>query len=168
MSASIQRDQAIALAKLNPAKALVKARSVSEPWFRAQALSSVARWTDGDPVPIAAEAAKAAAECDDAYKRSAVRAWEVAALAGRDCAAAAKKSLAGALKEAVTVQPCSSRSEALFILLEAAFTISRKEADRVNTMLVKWCPVSEHWRCKRAVRNAGKLINQVQQPRDFY
>lgn len=83
MSATLQRDQACLLARSDPRKALEKAKSVSEPWFRAQALAWVVRFTDADPREIATLAAKAAAEGADDYQRSAVRAWEVAALGER-------------------------------------------------------------------------------------
>jgi len=93
VSATLQRNHASTLAKSNPKKALDQARKVHEPWFRAQALSWVARFTDGDPVAIASEAARAAQECEDDYRKSAVRAWEVAALAERGSTAEARKSL---------------------------------------------------------------------------
>ena len=168
MSATLQRDQASALAKTNPKKALEKARSVSEPWFRAQALSHVARFTDADPCAIAKQAAKAASECDDDYKRSAVRSWEVAALAERDLSCEAKKALEEALKVARSVQPISSRSEALFQLLQAAFSIGIAEADNVYSILIETCPATEHWRCKRAIRDAAKMINGEIQPRRYF
>lgn len=60
--------------KSHPKEALKLARQVNEAWFRAQALSWVARFTDGDVLAIAAEAAKAAAEGDDSYQQCAVRA----------------------------------------------------------------------------------------------
>ncbi|MGJ8678460.1 MAG: hypothetical protein ACSHX0_13160 [Akkermansiaceae bacterium] len=168
MSATQQRDQASALAKTNPKKALEKARSVSEPWFRAQALSHVARFTDADPAVIARQAAKAASECDDDYKRSAVRSWEVAALAERDLLSEAKKALDQSLRVARSVQPISSRSEALFHLLQAAFSIGKAEANKVNSILIDTCAVAEHWRCKRAIRDAAKMISGELQPRQYF
>jgi len=84
MTPTTQRDRAAGLAKSNPAQALEQGRNIKEPWFRAQALSWVARFTDGSVVAIAAEAAKAAAGGGDRYQKCAVRAWEVAALAERD------------------------------------------------------------------------------------
>jgi hypothetical protein len=81
----------------------------------------VARFTDGDQVAVASEAARAARECEDDYKKSAVRAWEIAALAERDCTAEARKSLSEALALAKCVEPTSSRSEALLVLVQAAF-----------------------------------------------
>jgi len=168
MSATLQRDQVSDLAKTNPKKAHEKARKINEPWFRAQALSSVARYTDGDPAKIAAQAAKAAAECDDDYKRSAVRAWEIAALAERNCISNARKALGEALKLAKTVQPISSRSDALFNLLQAACVIDHDQAIAVNDVLKVSCPIEEHWRCKRAVRDAEKIISGELVPRKYF
>jgi len=168
MSATQQRDQAIALAKSNPQKALEKATRVLEPWFRAQALSWVARFTEGDPLPIVRKAAKSASQCDDDYKRSAVRSWEVAALAERDLTFEAKKALTSAVKLAKTVEPISSRSEALFNLFQAAFAIGDAEARMVYSILADTCPAGEHWRCERARRDAALIINGKGKPRKFF
>jgi len=168
MSATHERGHAIKHAKTDPRKALEKARLVSEPWFRAQALSWVARFTDGDPIAIAAEAATAASEADDEYKRSAVRSWEITALAERDCPEEAKKSLSEAVERARTIQPISSRSEALFLLIQAACSITREQAVIVKEVLDSSCPAREHWRCKRARRDAQKLIDGEMEPRKFF
>ena len=168
MSATLQRDQASALAKSNPKQALAKAKSVSEPWFRAQALSWVARFTDADPIPLAKMAAKAASECDDDYKRSAVRAWEIAALAERSLVAESRKALKAAMRVAESVIPVSSRSEALFLLYQAAFSISREEASSVLGRLDDLCPDEEHWRCRRARRDARKMMEDGVAPRPFF
>ena len=168
MSATLQRDQACALAKSNPKKALAHARKVNEPWFRAQGLSWVARFTDGDPVAVAGEAAKAARECEDDYKKSAVRAWEIAALAERDCMREARKSLSDALALGQRVEPVSSRSEALLLLLQAAFKIGRDEAERVYEILKASCPRDEHWRCKRAVSDGERMLSGELEPRAFF
>jgi len=167
MSATHQRDHASTLAKSNPTKALAQARNVKEPWFRAQALSWVARFTD-DPVAVALEAAKAARECEDDYKKSAARAWEIAALAERGCMVEARKSLNEALALGKSVSPISSRSEALFLLLQAAFRIGPDQAKKVYEILSASCPAQEHWRCKRAVRDSGKMISGELEPRRFF
>ena len=168
MNATQQRDLASALAKSDPKKALDQARKVNEPWFRAQGLSWVARFTDGDPIAVACEAAKAARECEDDYKKSAARAWEIAALAERDCTRDARKSLSDALALGKCVEPASSRSEALLLLLQAAFRIGRDEAERVYEILKVSCPVDEHWRCKRAVRDGGRMLSGELEPRAFF
>ena len=168
MSATLQRDQAVALAKSNPKQALAKAKAVSEPWFRAQALAWVARFTDGDPVAIAKLAAKAAAGCDDDYKRSAVRAWEIAALAERGESSRAQRSLEAAVKLAEGVQPVSSRSEALFLLFHAAILIGRKQAEWVSGRLDATCPEGEHWRCESARKEAHRILEGKSDARPFF
>jgi len=168
MSATLQRDQATTLAKSNPQRALAKAKIVSEPWFRAQALAWVARFTDSDPIAVAKLAAKAASDCDDDYKRSAVRAWEVAALAERKESNHAERSLKAAVAIGEGVQPISSRSEALFLLFQAAFAIGRKQAEWVCGRLDATCPEEEHWRCKRSRRDAHQILEGGSQPRPFF
>ena len=66
------------------------------------------------------------------------------------------------------VNPISSRSEALFLLLQAAFRIGPAEADKVYEILRTSCPGDEHWRCKRAVRDGGKMISGELEPRAFF
>lgn len=168
MSATLQRDQACALAKSHPRLALAKAKSVSEPWFRAQALSCVARFTDSDPVAVARLAAKAASECEDDYKRSAVRAWEVAALAERNLPDPAERALKAAVAVAEKVQLASSRSEALLSLFQAAFALGRHRAEWVRERLDATCPEAEHWRCKRARKKARQMLEGELQPRPFF
>ena len=168
MSATSERDSSGRLAKTDPKNALATARKINDPWFRAQALSWVARFTDDSPVQIAAEAAKAAAKCGDDYKKSAVRAWEIAALAERELKDEARESLRDALELAKKINPSSSRSEALTLLLHAAFRVDAEEATAVYGILTSVCSVEEHWRCKRAVRDGGLLLAGELSPRAFF
>lgn len=144
------------------------AHRFTDPWFLTQELARVARHTEDDPLPIAAQAAKAALECKDEYQRSSVRAWEIAALAQRGHAAQARKSLDEALATARTASPVSSRSEALMLLLHAAFWIGREDALKVYEQMKATCPAEEHWRCKRNLRDGEKLISGDQKPRRFF
>lgn len=168
MTATHQRDQASSLAKSSPAAAIAIARGIDKPWFRAQALAWVARFTDEDPVAVAGEAAEAAKECEDRYQQTAVRAWEVAALAERGYTSEARNCLSETLTTIRSVEPTSSRSEALMLLLQAAFAIDRDDALCVHEMLKSTCPAEEHWRCKRAHRDAAFLISGEQTPRPFF
>lgn len=168
MSAAKQRDRAISLAKLQPRDALDQARRVTEPWFRAQALSWVARFTDGNPVAVAAEAAKAAADGEDAYQKCSVRAWEIAALAERDYISEARKSLIELLPVLKNVEPASSRCEAHLLLMQAAFKISDKDAKNIYEAMTSCCQPEEHWRCRRALRDGAKIISGDLQPRPFF
>lgn len=168
MSPTKQRDQAIALAKSRPKEALQQARQVDDPWFRAQALSGVARFTDGNVVAIAAEAAKAAAEGHDNYAQSAVRAWEIAALAERNHIVEARQRLRKILATAKDVEPAASRSEALLLLLHAAAKIAGEDAENVYEVMKASCRPEEHWRCNRALRIGAKLISGELQARPFF
>ncbi|MDD5056270.1 MAG: hypothetical protein PHQ60_00260 [Sideroxydans sp.] len=158
MSATSQRDQASNLAKQNSLEALKKARAILDPWFRAQALSWVARFTDGDPIKIASEAANAASLCDDEYKKVAVRAWEVAALAERQKFNEASKALHEAITESKMVSPNSSKAEALTLLLHASTQIGSNEAIVVSKSLISNCGDDSHWRCLRAILDAASIL----------
>lgn len=68
MNATRQRDQVITLAKSDTALALALAREIIDPWFRAQALCWVTRFSASNTLAIASEAARASLECDDSYK----------------------------------------------------------------------------------------------------
>jgi hypothetical protein len=168
MSATNQRDHVSNLARSNPKRALDLARKVIDPWFRAQALSWVTRFTDRDPVVSASEAAKAAGECDDDYKKSAVRAWEIAALAERGCSSEARKSLSEATKRAKGVTPASSRSEALLLLMQAALKLSREDGVTVYEAMTASCSPEEHWRCKRALGDGTRMVSGELEPRSFF
>jgi hypothetical protein len=168
MSATTQRDRAMSLAKSRSNEALEQARQVDDPWFRAQALAWVARFADSDVIAISAEAAKAAAEGGDRYQQCAVRAWEIAALAERDYKVEASKRLREALNTAKNVEPAASRSEALFLLLEASARIAPNDAEKVYEMLKNSCRAETHWRCQRALRNGAKMISGELQPRPFF
>ena len=168
MRATIQRDRVSALVKSDPKKALAQARKIDDPWFRAQALSWVARFTNGDPDAIAREAERAAANCRDNYQKSAVRAWEIVALAERGFKSRARKSLNQAIELARSIQPASSRSEALFSLLQAAFALGARDANLTYQVLISSCGAEHHWRCKRAVRDSERLISGELEPRPFF
>lgn len=168
MSATKQRDQAIGLAKTNPKEALRQARKVDDPWFRAQALSWVARFTDAGVVAIAAEAAKAATEGKDKYQQAAVRAWEIAALAERQHGLEARECLYDILPTTTSIQPASSRSEALLILMQASVKIATQDAQKVYEVMMASCHPGDHWRCKRALRDGAKLLAGEMQPRPFF
>ena len=168
MSATSERDRATSLAKCRPNDALKLAREVSEPWFRAQALSWVARFTDADPIAIAAEAAKAAGEAHDQYQRCAVRAWEIAALAERNHILEARMRLSEILPDVMNVEPASSRSEALLLLVQAGVKIAIEDAEKIYEVMKTSCPPEEHWRCKRALRDGALMLSGKLTPRPFF
>jgi len=166
MTPTRYRDEVAQLAKTDESKAIEVAKKINDPWFQAQAWSHLARYAD-KPLPFARKAAKSAAQGSDDYQRSAVRAWEIAALAERKLSVQARCSLAEALELAASVTPISSRAESLFLLFQAAFKISKEDAEQAAEVLRKACS-SSHWRAVRARKDVEKMLNGEMPPRGFY
>ena len=168
MSATLQRNHVCNLAKRDSLKALEQAKAIADPWFKSQALAWVARYSEKACLKVATMAAKTAGGCDDAYKKTAVKSWGIAALAERKFLVEAKDALRSALIESRSVTPHSSRAEALILLLQAALLIGNKDAGAVADELKQCCGDDSHWRCKRAVRDSEKLIQGQLKPRPFF
>ena len=166
MTPTQYRDQVAELAKTNVSKATEVAKKIDDPWFQAQAWSHLARYAD-KPLPFARTAAKSAAQGRDDYQRSAVRAWEIAALAERKRTVQARRSLAEALELAASVTPVSSRAESLMLLFQAAFKISKPDAAEAAEVLRRACP-SSHWRAERALKDVEMMLNGELLPREFF
>jgi len=158
MSATSQRDRVAKLATTDPDKALNVARGINDPWFRAQALSHVARYVPIDAIRIATEAEQAALKCDDHFKRSAVRAWEIAALAERGMTKDALRSLHSALAEAALASPSSSRCESLLLLMHAAARISLSHSIPIADEIRKTAAGDANWRCIRSLVEAVAIL----------
>lgn len=161
------RDQVAIFAKTEPEKGAEIAKKIVDPWFQAQAWSHLARWTD-DPLRFSRHAAKSATKTKDDYQKSAVRAWEVAALAERGYHEQARRSLREAVNLAVSVTPIPSRAEALFLLFQSAFKISKDDATKVAQVLITSCSTLTHWRAKRALKDATLMLNDEVPPREFF
>lgn len=158
MSATKQRDLVANLAKTDTQHALQKARKISDPWYRAQALAYVTRYCDQDPTPIANQAAKAADACVDTYQQCAVRAWEIAALAERSDSKSAASRLQAVLSKVSQIEPPASRSEALTLLLSAATHINSNAVKTVAKRIVRMTDYHSHWRCDLATVNAIGIL----------
>ncbi len=166
MTPTIYRDRVSQLAKTDSAIGIEIAKKISDPWFQAQAWSHLARWA-GDPLRFSRHAAKAATKTKDDYQRSAVRAWEIAALAERGYYEQARRSLKEAVDLAASATPLPSRAEALFLLFQAAFKISKDDAERTAEVLNASCSPT-HWRAKRALKDAASMLNGEMPPRIFF
>ncbi|MGD9587354.1 MAG: hypothetical protein AB7Q37_09065 [Pyrinomonadaceae bacterium] len=166
MTPTQYRDQVAKLARTDPRKGNEIGKKIDDPWFQAQAWSHLARWADR-PLPFARKAAKAAAETKDDYQRSAVRAWEIAALAERQLSVQARRSLREAVDVAVSVTPIGSRAESLFLLFQAAFKISAEAAATVSEAFDTSCNAT-HWRVVRARKEMVRMLNGEMPPREFF
>lgn len=166
MIPTILRDQVAELAKTDESKAAETAGVIHDPWFQAQAWAHVARYA-ADPLRFARKAATAAANTKDDYQKSAVRAWEIAALAEREYTSQARQALTEAVVLAAKAEPIGSRAEALLLLFQSAFKISKKDAAKVAGVLESSCS-STHWRTKRATKEIGKMLMGEMPPREFF
>jgi len=154
MSATRERDLAIAIAKSDHAKALAVARKVSEAWFRCQALAAVARYSaHADVIPICDEAVGAAALCEDAYKRVAVTAWPIRALSECGELKHADVILMRSLKEAEDIQQPVSKLDALQLLWHAAWAPPLTGRTKALNHLLHACAAANSWKAGRCMRD---------------
>jgi hypothetical protein len=166
MTPTSDRDQVARIAKTDTAKAVVIAEKITDPWFQAQAWSHIARYA-AKPLQFSRRAAKSAAKGKDAYQQMAVRAWEIAALAERDCGMQARLALTEAVELAQTIEPLSSRAEALLLLFQAAFKISIADAGSVGEIILDSLS-SDNWRAKRARKYVKLMLGGKMPPREFF
>lgn len=157
MSATTERDIAMRIAKTNFKKALSLARKVSESWFRCQALAGVARFApDEQVVSTVGEAIAAALTATDSYKRVAATAWPLRALIERNQEQKAIQFLPDLLARSAQIENPVSRSDALFLLWEAVFPVTRQARKSVLDALVKSC--TGHWKADYILRQVVLII----------
>lgn len=168
MRVSDPRERVRLLVKNDVSAATRVARDIQDPWRRSQALAWVARFAGDDTLRLAAEAEAAAGNCKDQYQRTAVLAWVVAALAECDFARQAEHVLLSAVKQASDVTPAASCAEALILLLQAGMSLGPRSVQPVVDKLHATCGQSEHWRCRRAIRDARRLLAGEDSPRAFF
>ena len=155
------------LAGHDPLKALDLARRVSDPWYRAQALSFVAWRIPEKCVVIAQEAATAAACASTLFERNAVRTWEIEALARCGYMNEAKNSLEEAVGSAMLIDLQSARSECLLRLLEASLRFGDSVFLPLYSRLISSCDPPEHWRCAMNLKHARQLKAGDYTPNDL-
>lgn len=166
MTPTIYRDQVAKIAKTDTEAAAEIARKITDPWFEAQAWSHVARYADR-PLVFTRKASKAASKTKDNYYRSAVRAWEIAALAERKYFDQARQVLLEAVELTKTIEHEGSKAEAIMLLFPAAFKISKSDSEVVAEVFKKTSPMT-HWRAKRALKEIALILSGEQPPREFF
>jgi len=163
------RDKVFKLAKTNIRDAYLIIKKIKQPWFKTQALAAILRYSDNiNVLKMAKEARNTAYECDDDYKKSCVRAWEIVALAECGFKNESIKSLNEAVDLASRVQPLSSRCESLFQLFSASCHIDMKVSEKLYERMQSFCPIEEHWRAKRAMKNANEILEGKTVAREYF
>lgn len=146
------RDKACRLAQVDPDAALQIARGIPEPWFRVQALAAVARWIEHHRVlSIVKEAFASAKACDDDYQRAAVSSGPIRVLSERGHVEEAQHALGQARRQALIATPAGSRAEALFGLLQGAWSLGAPVRRQLVEDLLALQGQTGHWRAGRAL-----------------
>ena len=119
------RDKAIALAKRDVANARHIAESIPEPWFRTQALAVVAFHTadNREFSRILKESYEASDSCSDPFQKVGVAAWPLSAQVNRGFVSDIQARVSELIVKSRTIPNDSSRSEAMFHVLQAVFPL---------------------------------------------
>ncbi len=156
------RDAAVALAQSDNRRAEAMAQAIEDPWFRAQALAWVTRYAaDADLTRVSQSALTAASDNEDAYRQAAAAAWVLRALMERDRREEALGMLEMVLHTVPRITSAASRSEALFLLLQAVFDSSEEIRRSLLFALATIYDEDQHWRVERNYRDALVMMKAV-------
>ena len=153
------RDRAISLARSEPSAALTLSREINDPWFACQALAWVGRfWPADDFETIIIESFEMGRRCSDPYQVVASAAWPVRALVERGTSNQISAIALPLLTLANEIASAASRSEALFLLFQAAKPSEPRNWLPILEELVKASFPTLHWRQNRALREAILIV----------
>ena len=178
MSATNQRDHAIRIAPSDPERALSQAEEIDDPWVSTQALAAVLRYGPEHRIDVVCRRALVrAGECSDAYRRGAALAWLIRALAERGHTSQATTVLDECVRQALQSTPAGSRSEALYLLYQAAYPLGQRIVAPLLRHLSALQESAPHWRASRALAHAlamhsviapdsfSSIVSSVRDPR---
>lgn len=151
------------IAPTDSARAIELARTIPDAWYRAQALSSVARHVRESSVgSTVGEAIAAAYDCADAYNTVAVMCWPLRAAWSRGRQAYARGELDRVLRLAPKVEPLASRIFALDCLWSGCHAADDTFAEPVWQTILRLCNPDHHWRAARLYRHVAQAREQRQ------
>ena len=138
------------LAAFDPAGAFTIARAIAHPWYRCQAMASIAREAPGELATKAFRQARAAAaDGADAYQRTAVLAYVIEAALARRATALAAEILREALARTPAVEPANSRAFALALIWARAFAGGDAMRAPIIACALVYCDPNRGWRTER-------------------
>lgn len=153
------RDRACSLAHSDPSAALTLAREINDPWFACQALAWVGRFWPGDDFEsVINEALETGRKCSDPYQVVASAAWPVRALIERGASSQISTIVIPLLAVANAIPSFASRSEALFLLFQAAKPGMQTDWLPVLEGLIKASFPTLHWRQSRSLSAAILIV----------
>ena len=149
------------IAPSDPAKALALAHAVPDAWYRAQALSCVAKHAQRSSVlRILNEAVAAAYAGSDAYNTVAVMSWPLEAAWRRGHREFAQRELEKVLLLVPEVEPRASRAFALQCLWGGCYAADEEFAEPVWQAIRTLCNPDHHWRAARLFRHIAEATEQ--------
>lgn len=136
-----ERGQVGWLAATDPAAALGRAREMMNPWYKVQALASVAEYqpTDALSREVLEEAFIVARDAEDGYRRAGCAVWAFAVAVNRGMHGYAREVLSrpgGLLDQLVEVTPESSVCELLCMLIDASLPLGREVYEPLVRIMV--------------------------------
>lgn len=141
-------------------RALVLARGIPDGWYRAQALSTVARFAPESALTaILEEAVEAANACHDEYGMVAVLAWPLEVAFKRGCVGFAERERDRAIALAPRIEPAASRAFALQILWGGCYIGGPHHAEPVWRAILSLCPPDRSWRAARLYRHIAEVLD---------
>jgi hypothetical protein len=151
------RSEVERLAPKDWAKALDRARTIPDGWYRAQSLATVAEHATERVRDILNEAVKAADACHDAYGKVAVRSWPIKAAFKRGQISFAERERDLAIALAASVQPRASRAFALQYLWGGCYIGGAHHAEPVWRAILSLCHPDHNWRAARLYRHIAEV-----------
>jgi hypothetical protein len=159
MTATDSRNLAAQLAHTDPARGLVIARRIKDPWFACQALAWVARYcAEEEFEQIIKEAFRAGGKAEDPYKTVASAAWPVRALVERGHLGRLLSIITELKTQAGKIDLLASRSESLFLVFQAVFPAGREYWLDVLHALQESSEPMINWRQGRNLRDAVWMV----------
>lgn len=157
---SVKRDSVGTLAASEPIRALEVARSISDPWYRCQALAHMAwRLEDQHQLEkVIGEALTAAFEQDEPNRVVSVASWPVWVMAQKD-----DRRLSSVVDELLgKIQSESNpvrQGDALLLLFEAVY-YEPQLRDRVLDPLLRACEQMKSWKRPRILTDIALVLAQ--------
>jgi hypothetical protein len=149
------------LAPADPSAALALACTIAHPWYRVQALATVAEHAaEADLAAALDRAARDSMACHDAYGRVAVMAWPIGAALRRGCLAYARRERDRVLALAEAVEPRDSQAFALELLWTACHAVEPAFAVPVWRRVLALCDPDRSWRAERLYRHLAEALDE--------
>jgi len=158
------RDQAARLAKTDTDKALAVARTIDDPWYKAQALAWVGVFCRNARFRKILEEARAASwSARDPYLIVGSSAWRLRAWIEQGEPNVAVEELDRLLQQAELIEHPVSRLEALTLLLPSFHDLDEPRR-RVLDAQIKAAGLAHSWRSGNRLRNSAIMLASIGQP----